>query len=569
MNKYLFAFSIGPVQNFISQSRKTQDLYASSRILSDLIDYAINNLPTSSELIFPSKTNIDSKPNRFIAIIDCNIPDEFGRNIENMIRSLFVTKGIELLQGRKNDANDITECKNQRENAQLENALAINWTIIPYKGYKISYPEIELKLGAIKSIRKFDQMEETGVKCSVCGERNALYKGEEHERLCAVCYLKRKYCRMNFYSLAHISLLNLINCLENDTYGSKLLDNFKKLFINNYFDEEYIFEENLSDKYLDRYLQNRKLFCDIKARQLQNDIMIFADKNHIKISRYYGVITMDGDSMGKWLSGVDIDEKEITLKEFHKELSLRLGEFADSAKEYLDSFGFGKTVYAGGEDFLGFVNIQYLFSQLIVLRNKFEELVNSKIKRYLKDKTKNITISAGITIAHYKAPLPVSLRWCRNMEEEAKSIDEHKNAFALSVLKHSGEISKSIYNWDDGTSSIIEVIQSIIEDLSKENFSCNFIDLLQKEFRLLINEKNSNEIIKLAKLEIGRLVERSCMLEKDKNENEREYKQRKKLIITNMTYNITFLYEKNRLDYNNFTSLLRIIEFIKREAYYV
>jgi len=41
MNKYLFLFTISPVQSFIAQARKTKDLYDGSKLLTDLIKVAI------------------------------------------------------------------------------------------------------------------------------------------------------------------------------------------------------------------------------------------------------------------------------------------------------------------------------------------------------------------------------------------------------------------------------------------------------------------------------------------------------------------------------------------------
>ena len=63
--QHLFLFTIGPVQSFIAQARKTQDLYAGSRILSDLIEFALQKVG-EEHIIYPAKT-VPSKPNRFIA----------------------------------------------------------------------------------------------------------------------------------------------------------------------------------------------------------------------------------------------------------------------------------------------------------------------------------------------------------------------------------------------------------------------------------------------------------------------------------------------------------------------
>jgi CRISPR-associated protein Cmr2 len=48
----LLLFTIGPVQSFISQARKTQDLYAGSKLLSVLIGEAIKFVGEDN-MIFP------------------------------------------------------------------------------------------------------------------------------------------------------------------------------------------------------------------------------------------------------------------------------------------------------------------------------------------------------------------------------------------------------------------------------------------------------------------------------------------------------------------------------------
>ncbi|MBK6682241.1 MAG: hypothetical protein IPG53_20725 [Ignavibacteriales bacterium] len=52
--KYLFLLSIGPVQSFIAQARKSRDLRLGSELLSRLIDTALNE-PSIKKVIFPSK----------------------------------------------------------------------------------------------------------------------------------------------------------------------------------------------------------------------------------------------------------------------------------------------------------------------------------------------------------------------------------------------------------------------------------------------------------------------------------------------------------------------------------
>ncbi|MFN4257610.1 MAG: type III-B CRISPR-associated protein Cas10/Cmr2, partial [Saprospiraceae bacterium] len=70
---HLFLFTLGPVQGFIAQARKTRDLYAGSQILSALVAEGMRTFEKefpNGKIIFPSAAgNADeaSLPNRFIA----------------------------------------------------------------------------------------------------------------------------------------------------------------------------------------------------------------------------------------------------------------------------------------------------------------------------------------------------------------------------------------------------------------------------------------------------------------------------------------------------------------------
>ena len=99
MSNHLFLFTIGPVQSFIAQARKTQDLYAGSKLLSDLIGYGLCEVSKikNTEIIFPNFDTTEFKqdcqdsqkikdrsfPNRFIAKVSIEgNANEFGKSIE-------------------------------------------------------------------------------------------------------------------------------------------------------------------------------------------------------------------------------------------------------------------------------------------------------------------------------------------------------------------------------------------------------------------------------------------------------------------------------------------------------
>lgn len=508
MNKesFLFLFTIGPVQSYISQARKTVDLYAGSRILSDLIGEAIKKLMTlhkNVDVIFPNISN-DSKPNRFIAKVESISKEDIKKicnELETHIKNYFLDEMSKKIIRNINGTVDKTMIN------QLNSFLQVNWVAKELKDYKSDYSETEKLLGSIKNLRSFEQLEETGKKCSICGERNYLQiidknNLSEKEQLCSVCYSKRCYIDKHFPSTSEIAL------------------NFREL-PKGHENEDYQihFAKDLEEK-------------------------------------YYAVIVFDGDSMGKWLSGENLENTD-NIEKFHKDMSLKLGDYAKWAKDYLkESSKNGVSVYAGGDDFLGFITLTSLFEVMNTLRINFDEMVNKQLKEtsinYKIKKDANFTFSAGIVIAHHKEPLGEVLKWARKMEHEAKNND--KDSFALAVLKHSGEIHKTVYKWNNGIDNNIDLMKNIFEKLNNKEYSTTFIKILETEFLKLIDikddsEKFKDDIKEIFFTEIKRTLKRANI---------------KKDNFDIMEDNLKRLYVNSK-NISNFFDMLNIIEFLHRK----
>ena len=593
---YLFLFTIGPVQSFIAQARKTQDLYSGSRLLSDLIKYTIEQakvfVPNGVEIIFPAD-NVTSNPNRFIAVIQTDKPETVGQELENYIKNKF-----------KKIADDIFEkCngKSKPENFdnQIKSFFQIYRVALKYdkSQYKKQYKEIEQILGGVKNIRQFEQLEEQGKrKCSLCGERNALFykwiikengktkrpaylqndaieikKLDHGEGLCAVCFTKRFYEKTeisSFPSTAEIALMDILDTLKNDSLNDNLLDEFKTLVNKNgenNFNVQLYFEENLNETYFKKYDLKKYLAELPNIKDKQKKIAEKAKQQKLKLSRYYAIIAFDGDSMGKWLSGEKLSSAA-DLKAFHKALSEKLGEFTRSAKKYLDKPK-GKTVYAGGDDFLGFITLKHLFDVMKTLREKFDKQVNQPLKKNFKLKSSedNLSFSAGIAIAHYKTPLSIVLAKARNMEKQAKDIDDKKNAFAIAVLKHSGEIQQTVYKWKYDECESLEVIKNLTTVLVEDVFSNTFIKNLDLEFRRLMDNNGRFGDEHIMNTEIKRLVTRSCMMQREAGESKKDFKIRKQEEISELSNSLCNLFYSCSKNLENFLSSLHIADFIKRE----
>lgn len=584
MSQYLFLFTIGPVQSFIAQARKTQDLYAGSYLLSYLTDIAIDRLhqlTDSCDLIFPNK-QIKSKPNRFISKIECIDPEIIGSEL-----CLFVQNRY------KSICDAIRESLNLRApkgfDQQVSNFLDIHWIAVDFKeeDYGTKFGELESYLGAVKNIRCFSQFDESGRKCSLCGERNVLFYGGKNKRayvqndaeritntssifiddgegLCGVClskrfakeYFKRSYKR-NYPSTAEMALMDTISKLD-----SSLLSEYKNTFGND-FNEQLYYKDNLTKPYFEKY--GIQVSHESSVDNL-TPILNLAEKKGLKFSNYYAVLCLDGDNMGKWLSGKFLDDKS-KLMDFHVRLTDKLGLYADHVTNTIDEPR-GKVVYSGGDDVLALINLNHLLSVMKEIRDsfpKFEEITNVTNE-------KKSSASCGICIAHYKTPLQEVITWARKMEHEAKSIDANKDAFAIAVLKRSGEIHKTVFKWKYDTLNTIDVLIELISLLKPSSssdvpsFSDSFVKKLQEEFSLLMDDDGIySEDNAIFKTEVKRLMNRSCMMSKKEGESKNEFASRKEQTVINITNKLAILAEKSK-SLENFLSLLNTATFIEREV---
>ena len=266
-------------------------------------------------------------------------------------------------------------------------------------------------------------------------------------------------------------------------------------------DEKALSEENkyrLSDtdfKHLFKTAKERQkaLFDAIK----EIDKTLPKEKQIGSPSTYYAIMLMDGDNMGKWLSGeyapniedvlhpivkntLKLDsnwqgllkQKRPLNPSLHLATSKALRDFSlHVAREIVEKDHLGKLVYAGGDDVMAFVNLKDLPEVMRKLRAYFSGslLVNEetnkvdvnfkegsgfipideediplnvgnnekKIKGFMLSMGTNATASMGVVIAHHNSNLSQVLDEARKCEKEAKKIKD-KNAFCIALAKRAG-----------------------------------------------------------------------------------------------------------------------------------
>lgn len=546
--QHLFLFTIGPVQSFIAQARKTQDLYAGSRILSDLIHFAIQKVG-KEKVIYPAET-VPSKPNRFIAkvpISDENAMLQYAETLTKNVKDEFMRIAQQYLGCYSNW---------QACEQQLNDFLEVHWAAVSYNGdkYGEKYTNLEQQLGAAKNFRPFKQVKEWGRKCSVTGTQNALFYRKSKNKqaaayLCNECivlgyndtYLHNWALQAGEGISAIVLLKRLYNRAQNNTDNEEfpstadiaMLSTFSKLnekvdnFIQDLADAldetpktigQFWFKENYNSTYFTQQGKDGKLIAAKTAwGQIDDCIKLLKYSYH----KYYAVLLFDADDMGKEIGSSDETEQN--------ELSKKLGDYAVWAKDYVEGENRGKVIYAGGDDFLGMLTLPTLYETMQMLRQKFAEMVG-------------MTFSAGVAIAHYKTPLNETLQWARKMEKQAKDVDG-KNAFAIVAVRHSGQVTTTKLKWridenkgyDDKENMTTNSLQIIYQQLL-DNFSSTWIRILENEGDIFEDAviKGSTSYQMLVS-ELQRLINRACKLtDKDakKNNSERLNKAVKNLLNT-------------------------------------
>lgn len=360
--------------------------------------------------------------------------------------------------------------------------------------YCEDYQKAELLFGARKGVRDFAQVEELGAKCTLCGEREQLswnkdprkfwqqlrsldrfkFLFREGEHLCAVCTAKRlapeEYFGLKGISFPSTSSMavsstllklaekrtnsNVASCIAEfqQSFGELELDRFptKLIPLDRLKDQlgssepSGIFAYDGDAFILDTY-QPRKIHKEYGSSYGRDDPG-FADKvKEVKKSleklleaaqleeppKYYAVVNIDGDDMGKWLDGSKLGKLDINL---HREISRKLGEYASIRVPKLSEGNYlAKIVYFGGDEGVILCSLEDLLPMMADLHEAYSKTfrINGK----------NGTNSMGVVIAHHQQSLLQVMAEARDALHEAKRVkfpSEEKNGFCVSLMKRSG-----------------------------------------------------------------------------------------------------------------------------------
>ncbi len=560
VSRSLLLFTIGPVQPFIAQARKTRDLWMGSFLLSTLMQAAMRHLAETKDqngkprLIFPfeprTRGKVPDLPNKFVAILDSGeeAEDAAAKAVENLrvCWDSIAQQVRDHILGKVPPFQEALPIWDRQ--IKFDAFFEVYWVIAeerPEKdgmdeAYGPWYERAQRALDERKRLRDFCQLShaEMGEKSTISGEREALHGKEADlasvkkfwskiaevgefseaqishdgsERLDAIDTIKRfataarEIPKQPFPSTSTVAaapfIAGLLEKAPTSQALNKALENWEHLTEGvlaeganpgslPYLveragvrrallgrDGDCYFIETFTPKRLEENYGLPKDGQETQRLVKQAPAILSAlrrtaaapDVKMQPLSPYYAVLRMDGDHMGTLLSKVkDRDE--------HTEISKALSHFSRKLALPIVETGKypAKLVYAGGDDVLALAPVCYVLDLCQQLQEAYVEAMKPSTQALCKraeqkGESLQVTMSAGIAIAHYLDPLSHVLREARSAEEAAKE-RYGRNAVVVTLLRRSGEPTTVGCKWryerlaqDNQPLALFKEIQGLLE----------------------------------------------------------------------------------------------------------
>jgi CRISPR-associated protein Cmr2 len=419
------------------------------------------------------------------------------------------------------------------------------------------------RLCAICTIKRF------AAKFVFAKELGILTEFPSTDSIAAATFVKALFERERWVKVKeHVSEL-LASILANEQWGNVAfakmdipnlgreagkLDNTARELIE--LDGEWLFAESYDPKRIQR--AHGIVVSEEDTRQLREEVLRKLYEKIARPSDYYAVLFVDGDQMGKWLSGTHEDlpkfaeilhpqvreqlkgqsnwqtvlqTQRLMSPSLHAAISEALANFALNVVPFVvEKLHAGRLVYAGGDDVLALLPL----ADVLPAAHKLRALFSGEAKRFGNDilvefgskqwtgwlewegrklltMGNRATASIGIVVAHRLHPLRDVLRQGREAEEDAKELYE-RNAICVRWLKRSGEqvqMGAKFFYPNQCISDTLQVLMDFAE-LMRTKISRGFAtDLMQESFALADLDEKAQEA------ELRRLLKRRSELSDD------------------------------------------------------
>lgn len=468
---YLLICEIGPIYDFVRQSRKTVDFWGASFLFSYFMSEVARDIKDNGGAIF--LPHLDNNPMRAgSGTITCgSIPDQIyatftdtdrqRSNIENRLKTVLedvikaIAPKVEAVAGHKGRRHDALFP------GEVKNFFQFFYIIHEINGIEPTFDEFveaERKIRMRYAIRPFRQI--TGndsiakwEKCSLCGDRKRIYSivvdkdaGLYHEEhICSVCLLKRflpkavtsifsgaaKIKEPQYKSTSDIALSPIKACIAT---ADDEIKNSYKTFINacEQASEEkdsegrFFYDQVLRKKFAEKFAAWKK---KIGEKYPEDTKLNWLNRP------FYSIVYMDGDNMGDILKA-----NRDKFPSYIKDVSKVISDFSN-AVDAIVSRHHGQLIFAGGEDIIFVIHPEYLLCCIKELNETYNKYFADNDHKYFADNdhTKSMaekfTLSAGAMICYHKYPLSEAIHRAGVMLKDHAKKRKGKDATAISLIK--------------------------------------------------------------------------------------------------------------------------------------
>ncbi|BAJ64879.1 type III-B CRISPR-associated protein Cas10/Cmr2 [Anaerolinea thermophila] len=482
MTKAVLIFTFSPVQSFIAEARRSEDLFNGSAILSRLAWAAGEAIKKSAgTLIYPANLQKHDAPNVLVA----RVSQEQAQEIAQKARQALLKEWQEIAEKARAEArleeDDLWERIWKRQVVDTP-PWQIFWAVTPETdNYAQAYETARDLLERAKRSRLFDQCEEEGEKDSLSGARTALrtqkygsarkyweamskkhhilpsqVRSEGRELLDSIALVKRFWegedpkrefpststlAAWDFYLEAQEKAPDELSRYRQALESLPLYKARKQDAVFPY-DGDLFFEETLTRQ---RMKDSYNVEVDETAlQQLRELLKKLIRKTQKSPSPYYMLIQFDGDGVGLKIDYL-LQGKE-KAEANHRCFSENIAVFSKKVQEIVKPEEGGFLIYNGGDDVL-----------FLASREKGLELARRLAEEYQNTVGKDLgilaTASAGVVIAHHLTPLARALSLMREAERSAKQAGKkdalgNKGMVCVTLAKRGGEALSALSPWE-------------------------------------------------------------------------------------------------------------------------
>ncbi|UNL93213.1 type III-B CRISPR-associated protein Cas10/Cmr2 [Paenibacillus polymyxa] len=470
--QYLMLFSIGPVQEFIAQARKTRDLWFGSYVLSEISKKAARELSEvhKAKMIFPyldqnmTKVELDylRVANKVQAIVTTDNPRQVALDVKRAVTFKWLDYAN---KAKKRLGDSIIGPMWERQVKDLIEFFAV-WSVLEGK-YEDVLKQTEQLMAARKTLRDYRPNEPANrfgdAKSSLDGGRESVLKTGKYasyagfgikpkEELDAISLVKRlsRFIghEREFKSVCDVAFRQFEDEVRKPK-NLKMKDKVDSFYRDIREDlKEYLDVSKLAGGKADTY--DSRMFYPNRIEEAITELMTeqqaftlliekWPEKMTQSITRkldilyneikrrptsYYALIVGDGDHMGNCLRGMSTVEE-------HQKFTEQLSRFASQVDSIVTQRYAGQMIYSGGDDVMALLPLHHCLDAAGEIQQEFIHIM----KQAVPEGTSLPTFSVGIAIVHMMEPLEESLQLARSIEALAKV---RRDSLAIYFQKRSG-----------------------------------------------------------------------------------------------------------------------------------